>query len=85
VLALEYIHKIGVIYRDLKPENILVEKDGHLKLTDFGLSKVIQKENEKASTFCGTYEYMAPEIYNQKTYGKAVDWYSLVRIRRTIK
>jgi serine/threonine protein kinase len=75
VLALEYLHKNKYIYRDLKPENVLIGIDGHVKLTDFGLSKPIN--NERAYTICGTAEYLAPEILLDKGYDKAVDWWSL--------
>lgn len=64
-LALDYLHSIGIIYRDLKPENILFAADGHIKLTDFGLSKQISLQdlnNQTTTTFCGTFEYMAPEM-----------------------
>ena len=76
VLALEYLHNAGVVYRDLKPENILIGKDGHLKLTDFGLSKDISLQG-MTKTFCGTAEYMSPEIVNQKLYSYGVDWWAL--------
>jgi serine/threonine protein kinase len=59
------MHKEGIIYRDLKPENILIDQAGYLRLTDFGLSKIIEEQNDiwnRNSTFCGTLEYMAPEM-----------------------
>ena len=79
VLALEHLHRNKCIYRDLKPENILLGKDGHIKLTDFGLSKIVfeEKNNEKAFTICGTPEYLAPEILEDKGYDQTVDWWSL--------
>ncbi|OMJ67041.1 hypothetical protein SteCoe_35907 [Stentor coeruleus] len=78
VLALEYLHSNGIIYRDLKPENILLCSDGHIKLTDFGLSKLgVDEKNPLAYTFCGTSDYLAPEIIKNKGYDKAVDFWSL--------
>lgn len=74
VLAIEYIHKLELIYRDLKPENILVDRNGYIKITDFGFCKLVK---ERTYTFCGTPEYLAPEIINMKGYGKTVDWWSL--------
>jgi serine/threonine protein kinase len=77
VLALEYLHSNGIIYRDLKPENILLDQEGHVRLTDFGLSKSGLTEKQKATTFCGTPEYLAPEIIQNIPYDKAVDFWSL--------
>jgi serine/threonine protein kinase len=76
-MAISYLHQNGIIYRDLKPENVLVDKDGYLKLTDFGLSKQDIFDNFSAMSFCGTPEYLAPEIIDNKGHGKAVDWWSL--------
>ncbi|XP_067134197.1 ribosomal protein S6 kinase beta-1-like [Centruroides vittatus] len=77
VLALEHLHQEGIIYRDLKPENILLDAQGHVKLTDFGLCKESIQEGTMTHTFCGTIEYMAPEILTRSGHGKAVDWWSL--------
>jgi len=78
VLALEYLHKSGIIYRDLKPENILIDAEGHLKITDFGLSKEgLVGNNARTDTFCGTPEYLAPEVLLGTSYTLAVDWWSL--------
>jgi len=76
-LALEHLHRQGIIYRDLKPENILLDARGHVKLTDFGLCKESIDETSVTHTFCGTIEYMAPEILTRSGHGKAVDWWSL--------
>lgn len=75
-LALNHLHSIGVVYRDLKPENILLSAQGHIKLTDFGLAKDLYND-ELTSTFCGTSEYLAPEIIRHEKYGVEVDWWSL--------
>ncbi|CAH0555907.1 unnamed protein product [Brassicogethes aeneus] len=76
-LALEHLHQQGIIYRDLKPENILLDGQGHIKLTDFGLCKEHIREGILTHTFCGTIEYMAPEILTRHGHGKEVDWWSL--------
>jgi protein kinase A len=73
VLTLSHLHSKSIVYRDLKPENLLIRPNGYLKLTDFGLAKVI---SHRTQTFCGTAEYMAPEIIRNLPYGTAVDWWS---------
>ena len=74
-MALEYLHSKGIIYRDLKPENILMDKTGYLRLADFGMAKKL-KENELAMSFCGTPEYLAPEVIAQTGHDKNADWWS---------
>jgi serine/threonine protein kinase len=76
LLGLGHLHSLGLVYRDLKPENILVDAEGHLRLTDFGLVKTIGGENATTTTFCGSPEYIAPEMLRQMPYTKAVDWWS---------
>ena len=75
-LALEYLHENGIIYRDLKTENVLLGEDGHVKLTDFGLSKDVSFM-EATTSFCGTNEYLAPEIIKRVPYTFMVDWWAL--------
>ncbi|KAI8377479.1 serine/threonine protein kinase [Radiomyces spectabilis] len=75
--ALECLHDYNVVYRDLKPENILIDYNGHIALCDFGLCKLNMKENERTNTFCGTPEYLAPELLLGQGYTKTVDWWTL--------
>uniref|UniRef100_A0A674EBJ0 non-specific serine/threonine protein kinase n=1 Tax=Salmo trutta TaxID=8032 RepID=A0A674EBJ0_SALTR len=75
-LALDHLHGLGIIYRDLKPENILLDEEGHIKLTDFGLSKESIDHENKAYSFCGTVEYMAPEVVNRRGHTLSADWWS---------
>ena len=74
VLSLQFLHKQEIVYRDLKPENLLIDREGHIKITDFGFAK--QLENDRTYTLCGTPEYLAPEIIkgSKVGYGKSVDW-----------
>jgi serum/glucocorticoid-regulated kinase 2 len=77
ILAIETLHKNKMIYRDLKPENVLIDKEGHIRITDFGLSKILNKDKEKTFTICGTPQYLAPEILSCEGYDDSVDWWSL--------
>ncbi|KZT42896.1 Pkinase-domain-containing protein [Sistotremastrum suecicum HHB10207 ss-3] len=78
ILALEHLHKYDIVYRDLKPENILLDATGHVALCDFGLSKPDLPSDQLTNTFCGTTEYLAPEVLlDDHGYSKLVDFWSL--------
>ncbi|XP_015293542.2 ribosomal protein S6 kinase-related protein isoform X6 [Macaca fascicularis] len=76
VLVLCYLHDLGIMHRDVKMENILLDERGHLKLTDFGLSRHLP-QGARAYTICGTLQYMAPEVLSGGPYNHAADWWSL--------
>jgi len=77
VLAIGHLHSKDIIYRDLKPENVVLDAEGHVQVTDFGLAKKDISNNTPTHTFCGTPEYLAPEIIKGKGHAKPVDWWSL--------
>jgi len=74
LLAFDYLHAMDIAYRDLKPENLLIDRQGHVKITDFGFAKEVR---DKTYTLCGTPEYLAPEIIQSKGHNKNVDWWAL--------
>ncbi|XP_058066363.1 ribosomal protein S6 kinase alpha-5 [Anopheles bellator] len=79
IVAIEHLHNLGILYRDIKLENILIDAEGHVVLTDFGLSRELVYQTERALSFCGTIEYMAPEILSSSPegHGPPVDWWSV--------
>jgi len=76
LLSLEYLHKHQIVYRDLKLDNIMMMADGYIKLTDYGLCKAGIDWKKQMSTFCGTPEFIAPEILSERSYTRAVDWWA---------
>jgi len=76
-LALGYLHKNAIIHRDLKLENILLDMNGYLKIIDFGLAKMLAENKDLTKTYCGTPEYLAPEMINQSGHNYSVDWWAL--------
>ena len=77
IICLEFLHLKKVLYRDLKPENILIDVNGHLRLTDFGLCKIGMEGGDLTDSFCGSPEYMAPEVVNRTGHNYGVDFYTL--------
>lgn len=80
IVAINALHERKILYRDMKLENVLLDEEGHIKLTDFGLSKLLEPEDlERANSYCGTIEYMAPEVVNRPDggYTDVVDWWSM--------
>ena len=77
IIALRNLHRLGIIYRDLKPENILLDTRGHIKLADFGLSRVIDKADAQKFSMCGTSEYLPPEMIRDQPQTFCVDWWAL--------
>lgn len=77
LVSLDYIHSHGVVYRDLKPENLLIDPEGHIKIADFGLSKPLDSCRTPSYSFCGSPEYMAPEMLTKSGHNYLLDYYCL--------
>ena len=77
IIALNSIHRRNIIYRDLKPENVLIGVDGHIKISDFGLAKIQKDLNDLNFTFCGSPEYLSPEMLLGTPHNYTVDYYTL--------
>lgn len=77
ILAIEHLHENDILYRDLKPENVLIDYDGHIKLTDFGLSAMGFTKTSQSNVFCGSPEYMSPEMIMKQNYTRMIDYYAI--------
>ena len=75
IVAIEFLHKNKIIYRDLKPENVVLDERGHVKLTDFGLSRENFGIDDMSKSFVGSIVYLAPEILTKRGHTKSIDWY----------
>lgn len=77
LVTLRALHKAGILYRDLKPNNILIDHEGHIKLIDFGLSKIAESFNEATKSVVGTPNYIAPEVLKKGVHAETIDFWSL--------
>jgi serine/threonine protein kinase len=80
ILAVNFLHKCGIVHRDIKPDNILLDRDGHCRLADFGLAELGMFKGMRTIGRCGTVRYMAPEVLQRRQYGPEVDWWSVGRV-----